>query len=545
MKKAACAVTATLLAAGLVGAFPPDAGAQNAAPADAATATSTTPRWLTHVQRYPGGISSGVRSHADPAAARARSATPSTDTVHAADSGGNVQMNSRDSDPPVPQNETAVAVSLDDPNIAVAAANDYVDGGNVVMRTLDGGQTWSTTYVTPRFGGTGDYCSGGDPSVQYSKRDHVFYMSQLCFFRSAAYSEVQVYVSSDNGLRWTPGRLSAVAATNFDYANGTVDESIFNDKEFIAVDNNPGSPHYGRLYVTYTKFHVQPSGFSDYCPLQLSYTDRVNVTNPQLTTFKHTAISPDDPGGNGTGRSANQFSYPVVQPDGTLDVGFVQEECNSSADPHLLFQRSNDGGKTFLARPVQIDKPGQYRDNPDPGDVLPPTQFRAPNTISMTWSQGKLTYVYQNNIHRGTSKADISYQQSSDGGRHWSDSMVLSTARGSAAHNDQFMPSITSLGNGRLYAIWFDRRLDYANHDIDTWEARSTDNGRTWTSRPISTTAWDPDKAFFSSGAFIGDYLQVAVSSTHVYPVWTDGRNSAFARTGIGETDIFTDVETP
>jgi hypothetical protein len=25
--------------------------------------------------------------------------------------------------------------------------------------------------------------------------------------------------------------------------------------------------------------------------------------------------------------------------------------------------------------------------------------------------------------------------------------------------------------------------------------------------------------------------------------VWTDGRNNAIARTGIGETDIFTDVE--
>jgi hypothetical protein len=26
-------------------------------------------------------------------------------------------------------------------------------------------------------------------------------------------------------------------------------------------------------------------------------------------------------------------------------------------------------------------------------------------------------------------------------------------------------------------------------------------------------------------------------------PVWTDGRNSAIATTGIGETDIFTNVE--
>jgi hypothetical protein len=28
-----------------------------------------------------------------------------------------------------------------------------------------------------------------------------------------------------------------------------------------------------------------------------------------------------------------------------------------------------------------------------------------------------------------------------------------------------------------------------------------------------------------------------------VYPVWTDGRNNAIEQTGIGETDIFTNVE--
>jgi hypothetical protein len=32
-------------------------------------------------------------------------------------------------------------------------------------------------------------------------------------------------------------------------------------------------------------------------------------------------------------------------------------------------------------------------------------------------------------------------------------------------------------------------------------------------------------------------------STDAVYPVWTDSRNSAIAETGIGETDIFTNVE--
>ena len=200
-----------------------------------------------------------MRAQADPARSQQRPAGVPALAPRSTgpDSSGNVQMNGRDSQPPLPQNETAVAASLDDPDVAVAAANDYVNGGVVVMRTLDGGRSWSTTYVSSEFHGTGDFCNGGDPGLAYSRRDHAFYLSQLCFFRGAAVSEVQVYASTDNGLRWTPGRQSAVVVTNVNAKTGAIDDSVFNDKELIAVDNTPTSPHFGRLYVTYTKFHLR------------------------------------------------------------------------------------------------------------------------------------------------------------------------------------------------------------------------------------------------------------------------------------------------
>ena len=513
-----------------------------------ASGTAATPRWMLHIQRYPGGISNGVRAMVSPEAVAARAAAHRIARASASVSfGPNVQMNT-DSNPPLPQNETAAAVSLANPKVAVAAANDYVSGGNIVMRTADGGRHWRSARVTPSFDGTGDVCSGGDPSVAYSRRDHVFYMGQLCFFRTLPFSEVQIYVSRDNGRTWTPGRAAARAATNFNYTTGKVNASIFNDKDYIAVDNTKSSPHYGRLYVGYTKFHMLPSGFSDYCPLQLSYTDSVNMANPTLTTFQHTAIQPDNPGGNGTGSSANQYFTPQVERNGALDVAFMSEDCNDSFDPHILFQRSTNGGQSFLPNAVRVDKPGQYMDFLDAAkdDTLPPTSFRAPNTPSLAYdpANGSLTFLYQNNINRAVSKADISYQRSTDGGQHWSNMRFLSvTKSGKPARNDQFFPWVAAASNGNLYAIWFDRRRDPANININTWEARSANGGVTWTSRRISTRSWNPNLGFFSSGAFIGDYNGIAVSSTNVYPVWTDGRNTAIARTGIGETNIFTDVE--
>jgi hypothetical protein len=514
------------------------------------TPSVSTPRWVTHVARYPGGISGTVRAAyaaKDQNGAASTAATAQGSTASPAASEGNVEMND-DSFPPMPQNETAVAYSLMNPRVAVAAANDYVSGGVVVMRTSDGGRHWASTRVTPQFGGTRDFCTGGDPGVAYSRRDRAFYLSQLCFFRALPFSEIQVFKSVDKGQTWTPGRQAARAASNFDYSTGTVDVSIFNDKELIAVDNTPSSPHYGRIYVTYTKFHLLPDGSSDYCPIQLSYTDAVPTENPVLTTWSHTAVQPDAPGSGGVGSSANQFSVPVVEEDGTLDVGFVSENCNDSVDPHLLFQKSTDGGQTFLPSAVQIDKPGQYADFQDAGndDIIPPTHFRAPNTPSLAYSPrtGTLLYVYQNNINRPASQADISYQISTDGGLHWSDASFLSTeSSGQPAANDQFFPWAASTESGRFYVIWFDRRLDPNNVRINTWQAVSRDDTASFSSAKISTLDWDPNQGFFTSGAFIGDYNGLAASDAFVYPVWTDGRNDAIGETGLGETDIFTNVE--
>ena len=511
-------------------------------------AASTTPRWVQHVNKYPGGITAGVRAYASPevAAAQAKygSAPLAAGTGTPASALNNVQMD-RNSYPPLPQNETNVAYSLANPSVAVAGSNDYVTGGVTVMYTSDGGSHWGTIRVNPVFDGTGDFCTGGDPWFAYSLRDKAFYMVQLCFFRSAAPSEVQLYKSVNNGRTWTPGRNSALVAGNFNYTTGTLDNSIFEDNNQVTVDNNPQSPHYGRIYVTHIKFHIQPSGFSDYCPVQLQYTDTVPTFNPRLTVFQTTPVVPDQPGGPGKGQSANQWARPQVERSGALDIAYALEDCNTGLDRHFQMQKSTNGGASFLPHPIRIDHPGEFVDNPDLGDVLPPTKFRAPASTGF-WvnsQTGVIGFAYQNNRDRATSGASISYEQSVDGGLTWSAMRYISiNSAGAPAANDQFFPSLTNLANGTWLAIWYDRRNDPNNTRIETFEGMSPD-GVTWSNRDISSTSWDPNLGFFRSGAFIGDYLGVTASSTFVYPTWADGRTTQIQSTGIGNTDIFTDVE--
>src|SRR6266540_586365 len=403
-----------------------------------ATAASRSPLWIRHMQNYPGGISNGVRArltapHVDTreAALATVGALPSSEDLD------NVQANT-DCDPPLPQNETAVAFNPNNPMNAVAAANDYCGDGYWMGATFDGGQSWASIFKDPK-SSSGDRCFGSDPTVVYSLRDSAFYVGTLCFFGTGI-SEVQVWKSVDGGLSWTDSTTAAIVITNQE--NGSIDPTLFYDKELVALDNNPSSPQYGRLYVTFIKFHMTlPSGRSDYCPAQVAYTDDIPTPDPSTAIWSHTAIVPNDPSARGMGPSANQWAIPVVDDTGALDVGYAIEECNTAYDPAMFFTRSVDGGASF-SNPVQIDKPGQFADNPNREDQLPAKNARLPISPSLAFdaSRGRLLWAYQNNLQRGVSGADISLQTSDDFGATWSDAQTISLQNGAAAPGDQFFP---------------------------------------------------------------------------------------------------------
>ena len=252
---------------------------------------------------------------------------------------------------------------------------------------------------------------------------------------------------------------------------------------------------------------------------------------------------PDLPQDQGVGPGANQWALPVVDTAGGLDIAYASEDCNTGFDRTLFFNRSVDGGSTF-GTAVQINRGNEFVDNPDLNDLLPNKHFRAPLSPSLAFNPttGTLDFVYQNNVNRAVSGADISFQQSRDFGKHWSHARFISiTVTGAPAPNDQYEPWLAVDEAGNLHAIWYDNRNDPGNKLIETFEAFSPNDGASWTNADISTPAWNPDTSFFACGCFIGDYTGFAASNAVRYPVWTDGRNSP----GLprGSTDIFTNVE--
>jgi hypothetical protein len=504
------------------------------------------PRWVKHVQHWSGGISNGVRERAAQAAGDiVVSRTVGTrSTTIGSPALDNVQMNG-DSAPPLPQDEPSIAESLDDPMNAVAASNDYTGDGFWIGYSTNGGQTWKSQWKDPKFSSDGGRCFASDPSVAYSLRDHAFYLSTLCYFATTPASEVQVWKSVDGGATWSSSLKPALVVTNH-ASDGSIDASVFYDKELMAVDNTASSSHFGRIYVTYTKFHMTGGSYarSDYCPVQAAYTDAIPTGNPAASVWGHTPIVQDAPGAKGVGASANQFSTPVVDDRGGLDVGFVSEDCNTSIDRAIFFARSTNGGGSF-GPIVRVDQPGWFADNPNANDNLPGKgDVRFPNTLSLAFdaTRHRLALIYQNNVHRTVSGADISLQTSDDWGGAWSAPRTISvTPSGKAAPRDQFFPAIGVDASGRWFAIWQDTRLDPANHLISTFQGESTDGGLTWTNRLISTASFDARKSFFSCGCFIGDYNQIAVSDEVVLPAWTDGRDSP--PKPAADSNVWTNVE--
>jgi hypothetical protein len=166
---------------------------------------------------------------------------------------------------------------------------------------------------------------------------------------------------------------------------------------------------------------------------------------------------------------------------------------------------------------------------------------RFPGTIGFSFdaTRDRLIMLAQNAI---ADSSNISAHLSDDFGETWEAATWVSvSASGGPARGDQLFPAVGVDSAGDYFAIWQDTRNDRNDHRIETFQGVSTDGGETWTNQLISTASFDPRQSFFTCGCFIGDYNQIAVSDEVIYPVWTDGRNSAGRP--VGDTDIFGNVE--
>lgn len=446
-------------------------------------------------------------------------------------------------------NETTVAISLVNPSIVAAGANDYrmvTVTGDVwigVYVSANGGATWFNTFV-PGFptdtspaglsSPLKNLDGAGDPVVRFGANGNL-YVSGIAFNRNFDQSDRPVdtvaYVARYNYTPGTPGGIStpnsAANPPNFTYAGtavvdrGAVGYAVpgvigfagtFTDKDWMEIDlNSPSaSPCSGNIYQAHTDFHG-PSGSSS---IMFSRSSDGGVT------FSHSASIST---GGAAGTPSNQGADIAVASDGTIYVAYEAAERGPQGGTTLGVVKSTDCGKHW-SQPVSV---GSIVDIQAPGVV-----FRTPTFafIAVDNTNPNIVYVaYQ----RFAGDYDIVVHRSTDGGATWGAAVQVNTDPG-ARH--QVSPTI-EVSNGVLHVAWYDFRNSVTadNEALDVYYACSNCDGTTYPAFShevrVSDVSHNGNCLLFGGGtaAFHGDYIELDAywDGAHhiVHVAWADNRD--------------------
>jgi hypothetical protein len=485
-----------------------------------------------------------------------------------------------------PDNELAVAVNPVDPNHIVAGSNDYFYKFNNAtgarqaivptgfFTSFDGGNTWIDGQIPMRSGN-----GAGDPAPAFDLRNGVVLMAQLentggqggcCVARG----DVSISRSVDGGVTWSE---PVMVMKGNGAGIGPANNAVFWDKEWLTVDNNPGSPHYGRAYLTATRFRNGLQGAYLDSPIFLSmsddggltWTDPVEISgsNPEVCTYQESG-----PAGE---CDEDQFSIPAVAPDGTVFVHFLngqnseEWEVAFDFDSQIMVIKSTDGGLTWTSPVPAIQLEDGLSDMPysvifrqtvwghqlrwtAAGNIaINPTD---PNEISVVFADrgtpnpnateacfftlpGEAPDYDPCRAGPG-SDTDVYRVVSTDGGASWGDRETIGQ---SPAH--QWFPWSAYLSDGTLVAAWDEDDTagpvgsDTFHHVLWREDGNSKEALGEAENLDVSATHWagqyttalpatcGPDGAAIAGkdcNVFHGDYTGLAVDADdRVHVVWT------------------------
>ncbi|HYM19743.1 MAG TPA: T9SS type A sorting domain-containing protein [Candidatus Kapabacteria bacterium] len=406
------------------------------------------------------------------------------------------------------QNETTLAISQSDPKTIVIGANDdsMLVLGMPAYTSFDGGSTWQTIRVPA------DIPSGaksfGDPIIVADAHGG-FYYSFLVFDTSRLFaitniSDVMV-AHSDDGHQWSLCR-SVLGKMKLD--------SGFEDKEIIAIDNDPNSKFFGRVYVEWN--HLVNQSID-------SATRTVTISGV------YPWFSWSDDGGktwsNPHIADTLLSFFPVIRvgKNGVLFLG------GSDAYNRFSLLVSHNGGDTFARYPISDYQEYPLQSNRGFG-LKGDTGFRAMAYMSFDVDQKDNTlHVVYGTWDNSLQSAALYYTRSQTEGVSWSTPDRISTA--GREYLDHFFPWVcTDPVNGATYASFYSSESDSKNLDVELATATLP---QTTTVRAVSTL-FDPLSIVdYFGDHFIGDYIGSDACNGTYAVAWTENRP------GRQDADIF------
>lgn len=336
--------------------------------------------------------------------------------------------------------------------------------------TTNDGATWRSGLlpgltVASNPAGTNERAS--DPVVAYDAAHGTWLISTLALEDGVTRLAIN---RSPDGATWS----SALAAAEETASGG--EEAIGFDKNWIACDNTPTSPFYGRCYLVYTHSAAR---------------DMLAVT--WSTDGGSTWSLPVDIGARpGVG------VFPTIRPTGELVVGYLWE-TNPSA---IAASRSADGGASWGA-PVRIA---------DVRNTCAIRGFRAfPLPAADVDRNGRIWATWHDCVPGGSTNSV--YVATSDDGISWTAPTTATRGRNAV------LPAIgVDPGSGRVAIAYM--RSGAAGVDVELVESQGAANGF-GAPRRLSAQSmpfqWMPNT---TSGRMLGDYISVHYARSRPLVVW-------------------------
>ena len=395
-------------------------------------------------------------------------------------------------------NEVSIAINPKNPEqvTAVSMQRTFPDGKpgitDYAYASFDGGKTW-TTRTSPN----PEHRTQGDDALTYgASAKGILYHSYISFDQLRTphplHSSNGIFVSSstDNGLNWS------APIPVIDHIN-TV--APFEDKPYLITDNNPQSPNYGNLYLTWTRFDV----YGSHNP-----ADSSQIYFSRSTDGGHTFLMPQrisDTGGDAIDSSNTvEGAVPCIGPDGEIYVVWAGPKG-------LVFDKSRDGGMHFgkdkviakVAGGWDISIPGIDRANGMPVTAVDHSNAENRGSIYVNW------------VDRRNGDPDVFLKYSRDGGQTWSDAIRVNDDKVGNG-KDQFLTWMAvDPVDGSVNIIFYDRRNSNDNTTGLTL-ARSIDGGKTFHNFKVDIPPFHTDE-----NVFFGDYSGISAYNGRVIPVFT------------------------
>jgi len=373
---------------------------------------------------------------------------------------------------------------LCEPSITINRANpSNVVAGAILDRVFysnDSGKTWTGDTLKSSLG------VWGDPVLTSDYKGGIYFLhlsdpTGNNWSSEEILDRIVCQKSTDGGVHWNDGSFMG-----FHHPKDQ-------DKHWVVVDKNTND-----LHVTWTQFDDYGSEDStDYSNILYSKsTDGGKSWSPSKAINQY-------PGNCLDSDQTTEGAVPAVSSRGDIYVAW-------SYDNKIYFDRSEDGGKTWLKKDIvianqpggwEIEVPGLMRANGMPVTVCDVSKGPFEGSIYVNWVDDR------------NGNYDVWFSKSLDNGNTWSEPAMINDDK---TENDQFFSWLAcDPVTGYLYCVFYDRR-NYDDLRTDVYLAYSKDGGQIWVNEKISEEPFTPIPFIF-----FGDYNHIDAYNGQVRPIWT------------------------